>query len=563
MLKRLLPAALLLFSVHCLQAQVTIGSGIKPRRAALLDLKTQQGTASITTVADPDNVTSDKGGLLLPRVGLTDIFKLDPLMNDADVAAEEATDPGFKLRLAGLTVYNINDNSVAMNPNPPTLYPAIYTWNGMGWVTSQLNTAVSSIVSQPTKFTFYETGTEFGAVKQLKFEVSGPGTWTYQWYQITGSNMHVRIGKPVGEPGTIYSSTADANALSIGANTASFTPEAVLKHFTHTYAANNGFYRFYCIAENDRNEELISDIAEVAVGCGAKTNTGEWLSFMCFNLGADSLTIKGQRDAPFTPDHNLHTYSPLPNPNPNEQDIYGSLFQWGRIADGHELRTSASAAAPVTLGDIVSGSLCSVYNPRPYQQIKTSSSWYGKFIYGAENWTPVDQSISDVLWRNGAFLANDPCTHYDSNLTTYHEFWYTGADNPSPGDPNTAACGGSNSGWRTPSQEEWGELFRGGTQPGSPATATANTWEWSSANGGGYEIKPDGVTTTLFLPASGIRSIAGSDNGQFYNQGLEGAYWSVRINGTLSYSLNFDVDNVNPATGSYRANAFALRCIKN
>ncbi|GAB6007416.1 fibrobacter succinogenes major paralogous domain-containing protein [Dysgonomonas reticulitermitis] len=534
-----------------LQAQVTIGSGIEPRRAALLDLKTQQGSASITTVADPDNMTSNKGGLLLPRVSLTDIFKLDPLMTDAEVTAEEAAAPGFKLRLAGLMVYNINDNST-------TLYPAVYTWNGMGWVTSQLNTAVSSIVSQPEKFSFYETGAEYGTVKQLKFEVSGPGTWTYQWYQITGSNMHVRIGKPVGEPGTIYPNTTDAETD--GSTGEYFTPNAVLKHFTHTYADNNGFYRFYCIAQNDRNEELISDIAEVAVGCGAKTNTGEWLSFMCFNLGATKLTIADQRDQPFSPNAFLHTE------NPDEQDIYGSLFQWGRIADNHELRASASATAPVTLGDIVNGSLCSAYDSRPYQQIMTSSSWYGRFIYGAENWTPVDQGTADQLWRNGVFLANDPCSHYDSNLT-YHEFWYTGADNPTlpinPANPITAACGESNSGWRTPSQEEWGELFRGGTQPGSPATATANTWEWNSANGRGYEIKPDGNITTLFLPASGTRSIVAAENGQFYNQGLEGAYWSVRINGTLSYSLNFDKNNVNPATGSYRANAFALRCIKN
>jgi hypothetical protein len=44
----------------------------------------------------------------------------------------------------------------------------------------------------------------------------------------------------------------------------------------------------------------------------------------------------------------------------------------------------------------------------------------------------------------------------------------------------------------------------------------------------GYEIKPDGVTTTLFLPAAGYR---GSGNGQLSYPGITGYYWSVTIYG--------------------------------
>ncbi|MCU6167975.1 hypothetical protein, partial [Enterobacter roggenkampii] len=101
--------------------------------------------------------------------------------------------------------------------------------------------------------------------------------------------------------------------------------------------------------------------------------------------------------------------------------------------------------------------------------------------------------------------------------------------------------------------------YKGGLISGSPETATANIWTWNNTNGRGYEIKPDGATTTLFLPASGNRS----GNGLLYSQGSGGLYWSVSVAGTYAYYLYISSDLVIPADSSYgRSSGFTLRCIK-
>ncbi len=566
-LRIFLLSAMLLSLVHSLQAQVTIGSGIPPTRAALLDLKTKQEAGAVASVSDTKNATSTEGGFLLPRVELVSIHTLEPFIAADDPEFVNNTN-SLKYKLAGLMVYNITNNGVGS-----TLYPAVYTWNGELWVTSQANEAVSSIVSHPKKFTFYELGTEtLTPGDALKFEVDGLGTWTYQWYQVTGNNVHVRIGTPVGQSGTIYTNAATANAA--GATSKSFTPQAVIKGTTRR-AGNTGFYRFYCIAESSLGARLESDIAEIAVGCGAKNNAGEWISFMCFNLGADNASTIASQKA-----YNIGSYTNNTTNAPgqhayiaNEERLWGSLFQWGRIADGHELRsftgaggtpTNTVARGAIATTDIGNGNRCSVSDTyRPYQQVrKTSTTWFGKFIYGNAAWTPIAQATSDMLWRTGRFVQNDPCAHYKDD-GSYQEFWHEGTDQQNNG---YAACSDAGTAWRTPAQDEWGNLYKGGTISGSPSTATANTWSWYGGtstpinSSRGYEVKPDGATTTLFLPASGYRS---NGNGLLYYQGAYGYYWSVSIISTNAYNLNFNSGNVNPANSNNRANGFALRCIKN
>jgi hypothetical protein len=531
---------ILIFSLgSSMYAQVTFGSIIEPRRAALLDLKARQGaTGTVSSVTDDDNITSalGDGGILLPRVKLVNVNTLEPFIPTTDPDYIADTD-NLRERLAGLMVYNITDNGVGS-----TLYPAVYTWNGALWVTSQINKIISAITGQPAKFTFYELGTE--TTSPLVFTVDGLGAWTYQWYQVTGNNVHVRIGTPIGGTGTVSGT---------GATTASFTPSGVIKGTTRN-ANNAGFYRFYCIATSSLGAQLESDIAEVAVGCGAKNNAGEWLSFMCFNLGAQNgITIQGQKNyniGTFTnTSANVHTYIT------GEENVWGSLFQWGRIADGHELRTVAAVARGTFT--IASGSLCSgMSTAQPYQQVATSSTaFYGKYIYDSniENWA-IGAGNPDLLWRSGRFIQNDPCAHYKEN-GTYQPFWYTGGA--------TDACTDTETSWRTPVQDEWGSLYKGESISGSAATATANTWVWYNGTttnySRGYEIKPDGVITTMFLPANGNR---GNTDGRFYNQGQTGSYWSVSIIAANAYSLNFTAQGISPANNSFRASGYALRCIK-
>lgn len=65
----------LLFSVKVL-SQVTVGLSEAPARTALLQLKSQS--------ADASNITSTKGGLLLPRVKLVNLSTLQPFMDPTD-----------------------------------------------------------------------------------------------------------------------------------------------------------------------------------------------------------------------------------------------------------------------------------------------------------------------------------------------------------------------------------------------------------------------------------------------------------------------------------------------
>lgn len=93
-------------------AQVTIGLGEKPARAALLDLKTEEPNSN--------NATSDKGGLLLPRVELEELISLRPFIPDEELSTEAK-------KHVGLTVYNIT-------PVPlQNIEKGIYVWDGIRW----------------------------------------------------------------------------------------------------------------------------------------------------------------------------------------------------------------------------------------------------------------------------------------------------------------------------------------------------------------------------------------------------------------------------------------------
>ena len=126
-----------------------------------------------------------------------------------------------------------------------------------------------------------------------------------------------------------------------------------------------------------------------------------------------------------------------------------------------------------------------------------------------------------------------------------------------------AACQESGTAWRTPTQEDWSAIYKGGLTSGGPDVATANTWSWhrhTNVNtSGGMQIRPDNATTTLFLPANGLRH---SGSGLQYYQSSSGYYWSSSIIATNAYYLGFFDSYVNPANNTSRAYGLALRCIK-
>lgn len=88
-------------------------------------------------------VTSDKGGLLLPRVQLVNLASLEPFITGADAET--------KLSLAGLMVYNIAVSG-------DKIYPAFYIWSGTSWETSQQSASQliidNSVEARVKPFTF-------------------------------------------------------------------------------------------------------------------------------------------------------------------------------------------------------------------------------------------------------------------------------------------------------------------------------------------------------------------------------------------------------------------------
>lgn len=127
MKKTLLVAILLIAFNAFTRAQLTVGMDKDPALAALLDLKTQEIDAVLSSVSDDNNVTSTVGGLLLPRIKLISETSLQPFIADAD----EQT----KLRHAGLTVYNINETGFELG---------VYVWNGNSWEKSATSTSAAT-----------------------------------------------------------------------------------------------------------------------------------------------------------------------------------------------------------------------------------------------------------------------------------------------------------------------------------------------------------------------------------------------------------------------------------
>ncbi|MCL1934277.1 MAG: hypothetical protein FWF53_10770 [Candidatus Azobacteroides sp.] len=95
-----------------LQSQVTIGALSEPQKGALLDLKESD-------VSNGGSNTTK--GLMYPRVSLSDLNKLRPMLSESD-----ANDPALQSSHTGLTVYNVNEAT--------PFEKGLYTWDGAKWI---------------------------------------------------------------------------------------------------------------------------------------------------------------------------------------------------------------------------------------------------------------------------------------------------------------------------------------------------------------------------------------------------------------------------------------------
>ena len=176
----------------------------------------------------------------------------------------------------------------------------------------------------------------------------------------------------------------------------------------------------------------------------------------------------------------------------------GWLYQWGRTTDGHQLRNSATQAGPV------------------------AAAVANRFITipsGQSDWISPQ---SNTLWGDGTTGAN----------------------------PNKAVNDPCPTGFKVPSQAQWGGTFIGGTAGGAPGTATQNTWTWT---GNGFK-----VGDLLYLPAAGYRTYFDAVNN---SNSTYGFYWSSRVDNTQGYTLRFYQTAVEPGNSYGRASGQSVRCI--
>ena len=254
--------------------------------------------------------------------------------------------------------------------------------------------------------------------------------------------------------------------------------------------------------------------------CGAMTAAG-FKNFMCHNLGADETK----------PMEEGMTYNTAATPTTAASDdatVYGDLYQWGRVTDGHQKRDlNTTVDGPLNSSDLdVHG--------------QVAGANIGKFVRLS--------STTDPDWR-------DP---QDNNL------WNTGTENTpvkAYGDPCPA-------GWRVPTDNEWSSIVNGKKEiPSLPTTGkhtdSGNYWKWNDSGTAGWMVYPDGDDmgdVTLFLPAAGFRNP--SSVNAIGSAASYGYYWSSATTGIQADYATFGNAIVElGGTRTSRAYGQSVRCI--
>ncbi|MDR1591719.1 MAG: hypothetical protein LBS16_02385 [Prevotellaceae bacterium] len=295
--------------------------------------------------------------------------------------------------------------------------------------------------------------------------------------------------------------------------------------------------------------------------------------------------------------------------------VYGDLYEWGRVADGHEKRDAepyATAGALESTDLDGNGQVKNDYGVADYNKADTDKK-YGHFIKGDINfyydWCDIQ---NDDLWGNG--VAIDVETLGKGVLASNGQYyqstdWAISDNNPCP------------SGWRVPTQDELERLINydcgtpnsvdednavdiNSTTEYYKSVTAGLTWvrvkagmaylgNWAEGDHSGYAIYRTDVWTAaisasgyfdnngtpdytrplyedaapeplLFLPAAGYRSANGIDFsiGSVGKTGYIGSYWSSTVIDENVFYLSFIHSSVSADKDYHRAGGFSVRCVK-
>ena len=240
----------------------------------------------------------------------------------------------------------------------------------------------------------------------------------------------------------------------------------------------------------------------------------------------------------------------------NDRIGIGDLYQWGRIADGHQHVVWTKTPSRInTVEPMVGGTGTSAvvaksavvqnYNATSGQIINTSGVGY--FITDANDWGEGNVA-SNNRWGNS------------TNDRANADIWQRPGNNP---------CAALGAGWTVPSRWTWWDIYIGdGVSSTAPITgaytaATNNTMRWRSGTainaGGAYIINHSGEV--VFLPAIGFRNQnTGVVDG---TGGAPGYYWSSSFSGnTQAFSLIINGSSFGGASHPRaRATGLTVRCV--
>jgi len=397
------------------------------------------------------------GGLRMPQLDNKERVAVQEKFNENTATAEAAK---------GLVIYNTDSGCLEF-------------WNGTEWISLCADTASPAACVTPAQ------PSEINGNKFVKkgaketYSVDNVEGVTYKW------------------------TVPDGWTINSGDNTNSITATASI---------DAGYGTVTVTPSNNCGDIGITRTLNVSFSCGAYNLDGEWVDFMCYNLGAGA-------DAAINP------FSYVEGNADGSGGTLGYLYQWGRISDGHQLRNSETAEGPETNLD---------------DNGQVAGDNIGKFIDSNNDIGDWRDPGDSYLWYDDGKTVNDPCPD----------------------------------GWHVASAEDWHNIFGGIYNTGMDiTTAEVNTWKFiNSGNGGGLLITPSNSSKpTLFLPAAGYRTDdSGMDDGDYSG----GQYWTCSPRGgigsgrtTNSCAMRFWESNGNTSIriqstlGTPRSQGYSVRCI--
>ncbi|MDR1698756.1 MAG: hypothetical protein LBR75_02900 [Prevotellaceae bacterium] len=461
-------------------AQVTIGSGNVPSEWSLLDIDT----------------SVQKKGLHSPRIN----------NDEREALVKSTTDKTLKEPQQGLLIFNTDTKCLEY-------------WNGREWI----SLCKGDVPSEPC-LDCPQTA-DITTFVNVMYDFQHQTLEAYNVNNATNLQWQVRTAQTDEAPAGEWKSIEGANA----------TTYKISERFVEDseFPDNTEYLEFRYLMTNASNERAASPILNIMFIHTEGPGYGE-------ENGVKYLTIQRSTTGVTGDEKNGAIRVALFNLGANAQNDaknLGDLYQWGRVADGHQTATWSKNAERVN--QIThSGKLLwetGLISNEPNGQITENMPGYGVFINvttGSDDWTFGPQSsrypVARQRWGNGAngkLRSAAPVNAEQWNATTNPQGWIFPENNP---------C---QQGWRVPSAYEFVDMYRT-TANGMIFSAIKNATAWDEsnpANNNKWTYRPvqegtnafGGIIITnsnnekLFLPALGARDCK---TGEY--AGSSGIYWS-------------------------------------